>query len=226
MRSCIVNADDFGASEGINRGVFEAHEHGVLTSASLMVDMPGSEGAATAARSHPRLGVGLHFDLRDARPENGSPPDLARVRSCLRAQIESFLRLMDTLPTHLDVHHNLHRVPEIAPCFEEIATRHGLPLREHGRVRYFSRFYGRWDGESHPEQISVERLLAMLADEIEAPITEVACHPGYRDPGFRSEYDAEREMELRTLCDPALRAGIERLGIQLIDHRDVPRAAA
>jgi predicted glycoside hydrolase/deacetylase ChbG (UPF0249 family) len=117
-------------------------------------------------------------------------------------------------------------VPELTPCFEEIAARHGLPLREHGRVRYFSRFYGRWDGESHPEQISVARLLTMLEEEIEGPITEVACHPGYRDPGFRSEYDAERETELRTLCDPALRAGIEQLGIQLIDYRDVARAAA
>ncbi len=223
MRYCIVNADDFGASEGINRGVLEAHERGVLTSASLMVERPASASAAAAARKRPSLGVGLHFELASPR---AAAPDPERARRALAAQLERFQALMGTLPTHLDAHHNLHRLPELAPCFREIAARHGLPLREHGPVRYFSRFYGRWDGESHPEQLSVERLLGMLADEIGDPITEVACHPGYRDPGFRSEYDVERETELRTLCDPALRAGIERLGIRLIDYRAVPRAAA
>jgi predicted glycoside hydrolase/deacetylase ChbG (UPF0249 family) len=220
MKCCIVNADDFGASEGINRGVLEAHETGVLTSASLMVGRPASASAAAAARRRPGLGVGLHFEL--TAPDAGP----ALVRRTLEAQLERFRTLMGALPTHLDAHHNLHRRPELAPCFAEVAARHGLPLREHGAVRYFSRFYGRWDGESHPEQISVERLLAMLANEIGDEITEVACHPGYRDPDFRSEYDAEREVELRTLCDPALREGIVRLGIHLIDHRDVPRAAA
>ena len=223
MKYCIVNADDFGASEGINRGVLDAHERGVLTSTSLMVERPAAESAAAAARGRPSLGVGLHFELASPR---GAPLDSERARRALAAQLERFETLMDALPTHLDAHHNLHRLPELAPCFEEVAARHGLPLREHGPVQYFSRFYGRWDGESHPEQISVERLLAMLADEIEGPITEVACHPGYRDPGFRSEYDIERETELLTLCDPALRAGIDQLGIQLIDYRDLPRAAA
>lgn len=220
MRYCIVNADDFGASEGINRGVLEAHEQGVLTSASLMVERPASASAAAAARRRPGLGVGLHFELTapDASPE--------RARRTLAAQLERFQALMGALPTHLDAHHNLHRRPELAPCFAEIAARYGLPLREHGPVRYFSRFYGRWDGESHPEQISVERLLAMLASEIEGEIAEVACHPGYRDPDFHSEYDAEREIELRTLCAPALRAGIARLDIGLIDYRDLTRVAA
>ena len=220
MKCCIVNADDFGASDGINRGVLEAHTHGILTSASLMVARPASEAAVALARRHPRLGLGLHFELR---AEERTPDAAARA---LAAQLARFRALAGALPTHLDAHHNLHREPALAPVFEAIARRHGLPLREHGRVRYFSRFYGRWDGESHPEQISTERLLAMLAREVEDAIVEVACHPGYRDPAFRSDYDAERELELETLCDPALRRGVERLGIRLIDYRDLARAAA
>jgi predicted glycoside hydrolase/deacetylase ChbG (UPF0249 family) len=46
MKYCIVNGDDFGASRGINRGIVEAHCHGVLTSTSLMVNMPATEEAA------------------------------------------------------------------------------------------------------------------------------------------------------------------------------------
>ncbi len=220
MKYCIVNGDDFGASHGIVRGILEAHECGILTSASLMVDMPASESAAALARGRPRLGVGLHFDLGSGR--DAGRADLCLVRSELRRQIERFLRLMDALPTHLDAHHNVHRSPELLPCFREVAARYGLPLREHCAVRYFSSFYGRWNGESHLEQISVERLLGMLEHELEDGITELGCHPGYLEPGFRSDYDIEREAELRTLCDPALHAGIVRLGIRLIDHREVP----
>ena len=53
----VVNADDLGYSRGINRGVFEAHERGIVTSASLMVRRPAAEEAATESRSHPELGV-------------------------------------------------------------------------------------------------------------------------------------------------------------------------
>ena len=62
-RKLIVNADDFGASAGVNRGVVEAHVRGVVTSTSLMVKGAGATGAAALARLHPRLGVGLHWDL-------------------------------------------------------------------------------------------------------------------------------------------------------------------
>jgi len=222
MKYCIVNGDDFGASHGIVRGILEAHECGILTSASLMVDMPASESAAALARGRPRLGVGLHVDLGNSGRSDAGRADLCLVRSELRRQIERFLRLMDALPTHLDAHHNVHRSHELLPCFREVAACYGLPLREHCAVRYFSSFYGRWNGESHLEQISVERLLRMLERELEDGITELACHPGYLEPGFRSDYGIEREAELRTLCDPALHAGIVRLGIRLIDHRDVP----
>src|SRR3954454_12076531 len=62
-RSLIVNADDFGQSPGINRGVIAAHERGIVTSASLMVRWPSAGEAAAYARDHPELSVGLHVDF-------------------------------------------------------------------------------------------------------------------------------------------------------------------
>jgi predicted glycoside hydrolase/deacetylase ChbG (UPF0249 family) len=57
-RAAIVNADDFGQSAGINRGIVEAHQRGIVTSASLMVRWhAASEAAAAYARAHPRLSV-------------------------------------------------------------------------------------------------------------------------------------------------------------------------
>src|SRR5262245_65160358 len=59
----IVNADDFGQSPGINRGIIEAHEHGIVTSASFMTRWPFAGEAASYSREHPKLSVGLHLDL-------------------------------------------------------------------------------------------------------------------------------------------------------------------
>ena len=61
----IVNADDFGLSAGVNAGVIRCHEHGIVTSTSLMVRGEAAVEAAVYARSHPRLAVGLHVDLEE-----------------------------------------------------------------------------------------------------------------------------------------------------------------
>src|SRR5580700_2135827 len=62
-RRLIVNADDFGRSESINRAVLRAHREGILTSASLMVNEPSAGPAIQMARENPKLGVGLHLAL-------------------------------------------------------------------------------------------------------------------------------------------------------------------
>ena len=129
-------------------------------------------------------------------------------------------------PTHLDSHHNVHRDPRALPHLLELAREHALPLREHSGVRYFSKFYGQWGGESHREQISVEVLLRLLDAEDLEGMTELNCHPGYVEPGFPSSYAAEREVELRTLCDPGLRHAILERGVRLIGFRDLPTLAA
>lgn len=78
-RRLIVNADDFGRSGGINRSVIEAHQHGILTTASLMVAGEAFEEAVALARENPRLGVGLHLTLccGKAGSAPGEIPNLA-----------------------------------------------------------------------------------------------------------------------------------------------------
>src|SRR5213594_3271209 len=111
MKYLIVNGDDFGASHGINRGIMEAHERGILTSASLLVNAPASEEAAALSHAAATLSVGLHAHLPDhgGQPAADSP---GRLRQQLRAQFRRFERLMGRVPTHLDSHHNVHRDPK------------------------------------------------------------------------------------------------------------------
>src|SRR5213592_900716 len=61
-RRLLVNADDFGLSPAVNRGLLEAHRHGLVTSASLMSNLPAAADAAAQARESPRLGLGVHLN--------------------------------------------------------------------------------------------------------------------------------------------------------------------
>lgn len=221
MKHLIVNADDFGAGRGINRGIVEAHLNGILTSASLMVDMPGSAEGARLAAALPRLSLGLHAVFTG---DDGAPivdfDDRQRCRSQLQGQLRRFEQLTGVLPTHLDSHHNVHRDPRLLPCFLEVAAEYRLPLRGHSQARYFSRFFGQWDGgETHLEWIATANLVSILAAEIGPGVTELSCHPGYMESDFQSSYAIERETELRTLCDPALRRAISEQDIALISFR-------
>jgi len=219
MKHLIVNADDFGLSAGINRGIVEAHRRGVLTSTSLMVDAAGADEAAGLAPELPALSVGLHADLPEALLDQGG----AAARAELERQLERFTALVGRAPTHLDSHHNVHRKPPLEPVFVEVARQAGLPLREHSAARYFAKFYGQWGGKSHLEQIAVLSLIRMLETEIADGLTELSCHPGY--PDLETGYFVEREAELRTLCDPRVPQALARLEIALASYHDYPRLA-
>jgi chitin disaccharide deacetylase len=225
VKYLIVNADDFGASRGINRAILQLHDRGVVTSTSLMITMPAAAEAAALARKAPELGVGLHVTMTD---EECRPlVDFDDAASCGRAietQIEAFFSALGRLPTHLDSHQNVHRDKRLGWIFQAFARRFSLPMREHSAVRYFSNFYGQWDGEPHPEHIAIESLLAMLDKELREGITELSCHPGYVGADFSSPYDAERELEVCTLSDPLFIEFLRERDVQLINFGDVTAA--
>jgi chitin disaccharide deacetylase len=211
MRFLIVNADDFGACTGVNRGIVEAHRHGIVTSTSLMVQSSGAEEAAGLAAGCPELGVGLHALVDPAMDPFG-------CHRAIEAQIRRFEELLGRPPTHLDSHHHVHGRPELLPVFRRVSRRHGIPLRGYSPVRWCPRFYGQWGGESHPEQISVVSLLRILERDLIDGVTELSCHPGLPDPALVSTYATERERELHTLCDVRVRRFLERSVVRLIHH--------
>src|SRR5207245_4475111 len=113
----------------------EAHQRGIVTSATMMVNYPAAAEAAVLARENPRLGLGLHvaltggpsalpperipslLDDRDAlppKPDGLRRAEPAEVLAEARAQLERFQELMGRLPTHFDSPHHSHRtVPAV-----------------------------------------------------------------------------------------------------------------
>lgn len=138
-RRLIVNADDFGRSSAINQAVRLAHQRGILTTASLMVNEPACPEAVDVARQIPSLGVGLHLTLAlgHAASSRSNAPDLVRpdgqfhpnpvraglrfffhrsLRAQLRAEIHAQLTAFARtgLPLdHLNGHLNLHLHPVV-----------------------------------------------------------------------------------------------------------------
>ncbi len=68
MRRLIVNADDFGLTLGVDRGIVEAHGQGIVTSATVMTNAAAFDDAIQRAKSAPRLSTGCHVVLVDGLP--------------------------------------------------------------------------------------------------------------------------------------------------------------
>lgn len=227
-RYLIVNADDFGYSRGVNRGIIEAHERGIVTSASLMVKQGAAGAAAVYARRRSELSLGLHVELRRwrtrllpwSRPGRGDARLRDAVAADVRGQLDRFRRLIGDDPTHFDSHQHRHRHEPTRSILLELAEQLGIPLREfNARVHFCGDFYGQIDGRPWPQGIRPEALIDLL-ERLPPGVTELCSHPGYADD-LGEWYKAERAQEVRTLCDPAVRAAIDRLGIRLTTFRDL-----
>ena len=230
-RYLIVNADDFGQSHGINRGIIEAHVRGIVTSASLMARWPAGKEAATYSREHPKLSLGIHFDFSEWACRRGSwlplyqvvpDDDVEGIALEASRQLAAFRRLVGRDPTHVDSHQHAHRGRRVRPIFAEIAGRLGVPLRGCSpSVRYCGSFYGQTsNGQPLPSFISVNALIRILV-KLPPGFSELGCHPG-RGNDLDSMYLRERALEVNTLCDPRVRAAIADLEIELCSFRDVP----
>jgi len=220
-RHLIFNADDFGASEGVNRGILEAHTRGVVTSASFMVTGRVAREAAAMGRDHPALALGLHWDVWGEDEREFDLRDRAAVRDEFRRQLEVFERLVGRLPTHVDSHRHAHREKGLFELFRELVEPLGVPLRDDGRVRYVGGFYAQWEWKvTNLEYVGVPFLQKMLREEVSEGWTEFSCHPGYVTPDYSAVYLREREAELRTLTDPRIPQTLAELGIRLASYAD------
>lgn len=224
----IVNADDFGRSPGVNRGVVRAHEEGIVTSASLMVRWPAAVEAAAYCRKHPGLDLGIHLDLGEWCYVSGDWEPVyevvdtdveGAVTAEVDHQIALFQRLMGREPSHIDSHQHVHRREPVRAAAIAAARRIGVPLRDHdSRIMYSGAFYGQGGkGEPWPQGIALTGLLGLLA-ALPAGVTEVGCHPGEGED-FASTYLRERAEEVRVLCDPQVRRGLVANGIALASFR-------
>ncbi len=234
MRFLVVNADDFGLSPFVNRGIVAAHERGIVTSASLMVRGRAAEDAAAYACSHRRLSTGLHVDLAEWSWRDGTweaeyevvdTGDTIAVEQEVERQLRVFRTLVLRDPTHLDSHQHTHREEPVATALAAVAADLGIPLRDADpAIRYRGDFYGQGGrGEPYPAGITIAALEEII-EGLPDGWTELGCHPGEPDTTLPSMYRDERAVELAVLCDPQARAALSREHVELASFADLARA--
>jgi chitin disaccharide deacetylase len=187
-RHLIVNADDFGLSEAVSRGILEAHNRGILTSTTFMTSFPWAAEMAPLLQEAPGLGVGIHLNLTTGEPV--SPPeqiptlvtaqgrfsksllhlmtraDMGEVRHEWAAQVEKGIGLLEPLgrrPTHLDTHRYLQGHPAFAAVMIDVARKYGIPAVRclySGPDLAMSDMFRSWN----PARLLVERYLRRSAE--------------------------------------------------------------
>jgi hypothetical protein len=149
VRKLIVNADDFGLTEGVCRGVVEASRAGLVRSATAMVCAPGAAERVRAWAPEFAGRIGLHLQLTRGRPclppervpslvgpdgrfpdrpEALAAPEPAEALAEWRAQAERLAGL-GVEASHLDSHHHVHLRPGLFGAFCDLAAELGLPVR-------------------------------------------------------------------------------------------------
>ncbi len=152
MRQLIVNADDFGLTEAVNRGILHTHREGIVTSTTLMANGEAFDAAVTMSRQAPRLGIGVHLNLTSGEPVSPAssipslvdrsgrlhfnPGRLLRAlvaRQVNLADVESELRRQITkiisagiVPTHLDGHKHVHVLPGVSDIVIRLAQEFSI----------------------------------------------------------------------------------------------------
>ena len=150
-RRLIINADDLGLSPSVNTAIFDVFRAGNLTSATLMVDMPGAQDAVERLKDPPGLAVGLHFCITEGRSAVG-PSSLtdaegaflsrgAIAKASLRGGIDprdvqreleaqlARMRAFGLVPTHADSHQHTHMLPVVMDAVLPVLEREGLAMR-------------------------------------------------------------------------------------------------
>jgi predicted glycoside hydrolase/deacetylase ChbG (UPF0249 family) len=225
----IVNADDFGFTRNVNRGILHAHQHGILSATTLMANGDAFDDAVQLALATPSLDVGCHLvliqgrSLVSGRDLPGTWNELTRVLlmrqldvySELRAQVQ---RIVDTgiKPSHLDTHKHTHVLPNVLSAVMRLAQEFAAPFIRlpfdagWWPARPVDAWYRRRVREAQLRTTDHflgfrltdtlnERSLLAALSELPEGSTEFMCHPGYFGEDLRRAATRLKETREREL---------------------------
>jgi hypothetical protein len=206
MSLLIINADDFGYSTGINYGIIHAFQRGVLSSTTMMANMPGFDEGVILAKENPELGIGVHLALTCGRPLRSDVKTLIDERGNFRHLSfyekkfeidtdelyqewkEQIGKVMQSgiEPTHLDSHHHVNSLPLISEVFNQLAREYQLPVRNNFSVpediTTTNRFTTSLDTIGGVREIwKAMEIRNIIEDCKNFETVEAMCHPGYVD---------------------------------------------
>jgi predicted glycoside hydrolase/deacetylase ChbG (UPF0249 family) len=219
----IINADDYNLTGGVSRGILKAYDQGVVTSTTVMINLPLDARAVKELRKRPGLGAGLHLNVTLGEPVSHRSqvrtllqpdgkfrrpaeylqraPSEGEIAREYEAQVGLFVKCFERKPDHLDTHHHLHDFLPFFRALARVARRWKIPVR---RSRIFQLGHYR-------QEVSVLRTTDYLFGNLEARhiwrrdsfwgvaenlpdgTSEIGCHPAFCDRQLR-EISSFREL--------------------------------
>ena len=138
-KQLVVNADDFGFTPDVNRGIVDSHRRGILTATTLMANGAAFDDALRLARETPTLDIGCHLVLvgdRSLVTGKPYPPTVGRLLAALAlGEIRPYRELAAQVrhildagirPTHLDTHKHTHLAPPVLDAVARLSEEFGI----------------------------------------------------------------------------------------------------
>lgn len=241
----IINADDFGFSKAVNYGILEAINSGVITSTSLMTNMPGFHHAIELMKEHPEMNVGIHLvttagysiskDLPTLTDENNhfyhdtdlvANCNIEELRQEYQAQMDTFLATGLT-PDHIDFHVCISPVQFQVQM--ELAKKYHLPVRCHSPIeceiceKEGIRYSKNYQSDFYDENVSLETLKNILLSNLDKDSIEIMSHPAFIDQTLldNTSYSKQRVKEFEILTSQEIKDIIKEHNIELISFKDL-----
>ena len=239
MVKLIVNGDDFGITNGVNRGILEVSRKGILTSTSVMVNRPYADEIKSFHKMVPNIGIGIHIEFAEEllqRYKGGEYIDKVEIIDSIEEQISKFKRLSGFIPDHMDFHKVAIRqtktfviddISVFKTPVEIVSKKYRLPWRGMPDVVVLDSFHGAiYDPITHKksrmdlERISPKSLIQILKS-LKKGNYELMTHPGFIDKNLTSSYALEREKEIFALCNSDVVNEITKHKIQLVKYSQI-----
>ena len=225
MKKLIINADDFGYCKGVNYGIVEAHSDGILTSTTMMANMPGFDQAVDLHKQYPGLGIGVHLVLTTGRPllkslktivdadgnfrnqayyKGSFIIDQQEIHDEWKAQIEKILAA-GIQPTHVDTHHHANLFGDFNDIYLKLADEYHLPVRNNFENQDPTR--KTTDGFIYTMETVLQSAQSLETLFETKDSVEIMCHPAFLDKFLltSSSYTYPRTEELEFLTHPAIK---------------------
>lgn len=226
FKKIIVNADDFGYRQDINKGIIYAHKNGIVKSTTVLTDREAFEDAVLLAKENPDLKTGLHIDMDTffeiLRPEGKiagfktGKLSKEHISETINRQLDKFLNAGLKL-SHFDSHHHAHLHPDILPVAAQKAKEMNVPMR------FFESFYDDPNIANDMKQMLNDLNIRYCPHFINGwywanvdedfQIAELMTHPGYNEMW--------REFEMAKCCDPNLKSYLNEKNIEIISFEDI-----
>ena len=243
----VLNADDFGFTPDVNRGIVAAHRNGIVTATTLMANGDAFDDGVRLARETPSLDVGCHLVLISGRslvppyrPLPAAVPELLlaaaarriRIYDELAAQVRKILAA-GLRPTHLDTHKHTHLFPPVLEAVARVSQEFEIRwvrrtldvpvLRrrfERTLAPHGCRATGYFAGFKLTGRFRAPELVRLIR-ALPDGVTEFMCHPGYSGDlrHAPTRLKESREHEMQALMSSQARAALAEAGVELTNYR-------